>query len=412
MMKKILAALLALTVAAASMTGCAKDNGAKSSSAKDSSVSDVSSSAADSSSIDVDKLVIPEKKLVIDGEEVDTDGLVMMTINDKYEISFDEYRYFYYLILRNTGLDFNNIDEEYREQAFADLISTVEMQIKNFYSYFLLADDLGIEFTADDENSIEVKQQENEAQFDSAEDCEKYYESMYANSDVVRQAFRQEVAYNKATDVLFGEGGKYYVSKEDFLKFALTDEYAQVKHVLVTFASQSELSDSDMAGYDDLSLSEKLQLKETAYQALTEDEKKLVDEKAKTEIEAVLEKVKAGEDFDELVKTYGWDPGMEQTPEGYFITENTNFVPEFIEAAFKLKPGETSDIVESSYGYHILKREQINEDYLNEHADELYEDYFSEIMDTEGSKLLNDIYEKTTVTKSEYIDKLTYDSIS
>lgn len=412
-MKKIAAFAVALIMAAANLTACSKDNKDGSSSGGSSSTTDNSSSqAAEDQKIDVDDLVIPEKELVIDGEEVDTDELVMMTINDKYQVSFDEFRYFYFLVIRNTQMDFENIDEEFRKEAFKDLLSTVELQIKNFYSYMTLADELGIEFTADDENEVKVKQQENASMFDSAEDCETYYQSLYATTEVVNNTFKQEIIYNKITDKLFGEGGTYYVSQDDFLKFAKTDDYAQVKHILISYASQAELSDSDKEGFDDLSLSEKVQLKDAAYAALSDEDKKAVNEKAKSEAEKVLAEVESGKDFDELVKTYGWDPGMEQTPEGYFVTERTSFVPEFLDAAFKLKPGENSKLVESSYGYHIIKREPVDETYLNDNVETLYNDYFNEIMNTEGSALLNETVENMKVENNEILDKLSYDSIS
>lgn len=76
------------------------------------------------------------------------------------------------------------------------------------------------------------------------------------------------------------------------------------------------------------------------------------------EAEAVLAKVNSGEDFDTLIQTYGDDPGMEseENANGYLVYEGVSMVDEFVEAAMQLKNvGDTSGLVASSYGYHILK---------------------------------------------------------
>jgi len=81
-----------------------------------------------------------------------------------------------------------------------------------------------------------------------------------------------------------------------------------------------------------------------------------------TVAKAVLEKVKAGEDFDALIEEYGEDPGMQSEPaksEGYSIGEGYDSVYDkaFYDAAMELKAtGDTSGLVLGSYGYHIIRR--------------------------------------------------------
>lgn len=81
---------------------------------------------------------------------------------------------------------------------------------------------------------------------------------------------------------------------------------------------------------------------------------------AKKQIEDILKRLKKGEDFDALMNEYCQDPGVLQNPDGYVFTVG-EMVPEFEESAFNLKEGEISDIVETSYGYHILKKEPLPE---------------------------------------------------
>lgn len=87
--------------------------------------------------------------------------------------------------------------------------------------------------------------------------------------------------------------------------------------------------------------------------SMDSQEKKKAEEKAR----GILEKVKSCEDFDKLMNAYSEDPGLKQYPNGYEFTRG-QMVREFEEAAFSLKAGETSGLVETQYGYHIIKVEE------------------------------------------------------
>ncbi|MCL2198899.1 MAG: peptidyl-prolyl cis-trans isomerase [Defluviitaleaceae bacterium] len=63
----------------------------------------------------------------------------------------------------------------------------------------------------------------------------------------------------------------------------------------------------------------------------------------------------AGEDFDTLVATYGEDPGMVASPEGYTFVSHV-MVAEFEEGTRALTIGEISPPILTSHGYHIIKR--------------------------------------------------------
>lgn len=71
--------------------------------------------------------------------------------------------------------------------------------------------------------------------------------------------------------------------------------------------------------------------------------------------EEVLERVKKGEDFGELAKQYSDDPGSKDKGGDLDWSPRYKFVPQFEDAAWKLQPGEVSDVVESDFGYHIIK---------------------------------------------------------
>jgi peptidyl-prolyl cis-trans isomerase C len=75
---------------------------------------------------------------------------------------------------------------------------------------------------------------------------------------------------------------------------------------------------------------------------------------ARTKIEGILKRVKAGEDFAKLAKENSDDGSKEQGGDLGFFPQG-KMVPEFEKAAFSLKPGEISDIVTTQFGYHIIK---------------------------------------------------------
>lgn len=83
----------------------------------------------------------------------------------------------------------------------------------------------------------------------------------------------------------------------------------------------------------------------------TEEEKAEIKKKA----EEVLEKARAGEDFAELAEQYSEDPGSKNNGGLYEDFGRGRMVKEFEDASFDLPIGSISDLVETRYGYHIIK---------------------------------------------------------
>ncbi len=75
----------------------------------------------------------------------------------------------------------------------------------------------------------------------------------------------------------------------------------------------------------------------------------------KAEAEAALKRIKAGEDFVKVAKEVSKDAGIDGGDLGWFTKER--MIPAFAEVAFKLKPGQVSEPVQTRFGWHIIKVE-------------------------------------------------------
>jgi parvulin-like peptidyl-prolyl isomerase len=118
------------------------------------------------------------------------------------------------------------------------------------------------------------------------------------------------------------------------------------------------------------------------------------DEEAKRKAQDVLNKVNSGVGFADLARKFSEDPGSKDKGGDLgWVSQKTNFVPEFKAALLALGKGQVSPLVKTSYGYHIIKVEDtrstlpkdINKpgkkaQYLKEYTDQLVQEKFQAMM--------------------------------
>ena len=76
---------------------------------------------------------------------------------------------------------------------------------------------------------------------------------------------------------------------------------------------------------------------------------------AKAKIDGLLKQAKAGGDFAALAKENSDDPGSKIKGGDLGFFDRSTMVKEFADAAFATKVGQLSKVVETQYGYHIIK---------------------------------------------------------
>jgi peptidyl-prolyl cis-trans isomerase D len=79
------------------------------------------------------------------------------------------------------------------------------------------------------------------------------------------------------------------------------------------------------------------------------------DAEAKQIAQGLLDQLKAGADFAELAKKYSEDQGSAQNGGDLGCFPPGRMVPAFDDAVFALEPGQTSGLVKTSFGYHIIR---------------------------------------------------------
>lgn len=177
----------------------------------------------------------------------------------------------------------------------------------------------------------------------------------------------------------------------------MKDNYIAIEYLKKEVTNKVEVSEEDITAYyesnkDEFKTPEMVRsrhiLIKTGPTASDNDKKK-----AKEKAEEILKKIKAGEDFAKLAADISDDTGSKTKGGELGFFPKGRMVKPFEDAAFSLKPGEVSEIVETQFGYHIIKVEEKKEPGM-------------EPFDTVKEKIKQKLLQERTKTKvTEFIEK-------
>jgi peptidyl-prolyl cis-trans isomerase SurA len=82
--------------------------------------------------------------------------------------------------------------------------------------------------------------------------------------------------------------------------------------------------------------------------------------KAKARADSLLAEIKKGGDFELIAKRESMDPGTKQLGGDLgWNRRGSGLVPEFETVMFALRPGDVSPVIETSFGYHIIRVDRV-----------------------------------------------------
>jgi peptidyl-prolyl cis-trans isomerase C len=192
--------------------------------------------------------------------------------------------------------------------------------------YTLLNQEAKARGLAPTDAEIEAKMQEVRQKFPTQDAFEKALKSRNMTLEGFRKDARVDISVNKVVEAELStipgpsdaEARDFYTKNPDRFK---EEEAVRASHILIRVDPNADAS---------------------------------TKAKAKATIDTVLKKAKAGEDFAKLAQHYSQDGSAAQGGDLNYFPKG-QMVPEFSNAAFALKPGEISSVVQTQFGYHVIK---------------------------------------------------------
>jgi len=186
---------------------------------------------------------------------------------------------------------------------------------------------------------------------------------------------------------LVAQGVDVDILKEFFYKNSVITAYLDDKQKTVTTEDMKTFITANEGEKADLNLYKTSHILFAYTSDMTDEDKAALLKEAKD----VLAKVKKGEDFAKLATEYSDDYGSAQDGGKFDMVNNETVVEEYRKAVLTLKAGKVyGSVVETTYGYHIIKLDSIekngrltNEDEISTYVNSYISDRISEVFDPE-----------------------------
>ncbi|NQU07841.1 MAG: SurA N-terminal domain-containing protein [Candidatus Abyssubacteria bacterium] len=182
-----------------------------------------------------------------------------------------------------------------------------------------------------------------------------------ANWTAVSEQQRHAMSVQKVVDMI--QSGARVTEEELSDEYRRQNEKATIEFIALKtsdLASEIEVSPEDLASYYERHKQEyaepaKVKL---AYVEFRKEPGQADFDASKKVAQDVLERIKSGDDFEELAEMYSDDAATKPKGGDLGFFGRGKMVKEFEEAAFSMAAGEVSDVIKSEFGYHIIKVEE------------------------------------------------------
>jgi len=171
----------------------------------------------------------------------------------------------------------------------------------------------------------------------------------------------------------------------------------RVRHILVSTQPKPEPEPQEEPG-------DAKDKKDAKARKPAEKPKTLTKDEARVKAQALLDRVHKGEDFAKLAKESSDDQGSKDKGGEYDFFGRGQMVPEFDAAAFSLKPGEISGLVETEFGFHIIKVEERRAAAEPSADQKVKQKIIDKLKQEKIEARINDITEHTDVVVPETFD--------
>lgn len=205
---------------------------------------------------------------------------------------------------------------------------------------------------------------------------------------VLRQMVHGIVVSERAKKEGFDKRPDVKENLEFFLNNVLAYEYLQKEVAGKVTVSEDEMKTYYETNQDEFMTPEAVRARHILIRA-----DRTASEEDKKKAEDILKRIKAGEDFAKLASDLSDDPGSKPRGGDLGFFQRGRMVKPFEEAAFALKPGEVSGIVESPFGYHIIKVEEKKESAL-EPYDQVKENIHQKLLQDKRKSKVDEFIEK------------------
>jgi parvulin-like peptidyl-prolyl isomerase len=207
-------------------------------------------------------------------------------------------------------------------------------------------------FQQQGENGPDITDAEVNEYFKTPANLQKF-DDLIADAKKDPQFAGQEIP-KEQLDALRQRVGRLYIAEQKAIQQGY-DKKPEVR--LQTMMQHARLVASKYA--QDTKLQDKMKVTDDEVKAYLETHPEMdTDKKEREKAEQVLQRIHNGEDFATLAKEFSSDPGSKDKGGDLGWFGSGQMVPEFEKAAFALKPGEVSGVIQSQFGFHIIKVEE------------------------------------------------------